>query len=97
MWGKIFVVYDFLADFEDFLKIHDMKPKKQNKIKLRNFTSPTTWRPNSAILEASCVDIIIAILFLFNYEYELILNFSLVIFPEITRFPVVDYHKKLFN
>ena len=37
---KIFVVYDFLADYEDFLKIHDMKPKKQNKIKLRNFTFP---------------------------------------------------------
>ena len=40
---------------------------------------------------------IMAILFLSNYEYELILNFSLVIFPELTRFPVVDYHKKLFN
>ena len=22
MWSKIFVVYNFLADFEDFLKIH---------------------------------------------------------------------------
>ena len=40
MWSKMFVVYDFLADYEDFLKIHDMKPKKQNTIKLRNFTFP---------------------------------------------------------
>ena len=24
MWSKMFVVYDFLADLEDFLKIHDM-------------------------------------------------------------------------
>ena len=93
----MFVVYDFFGGLRGFFKDpwHEAEKTKQNKA--AKFHFPTTWRPNSAILEASCVDMIMAILFLSNYEYELILNFSLVIFPELTRFPVVDYHKKLFN
>ena len=29
---KIFVVYDFLADFEDFVKIHDMRCCSWNSV-----------------------------------------------------------------